>query len=61
VETKKGKLADIDELMYPCDAEVLHSGGIAKSDEMARMCQIGKGKRLLDVGSEKGEEVRIGS
>lgn len=49
-----GKLADIDEMMYSCGAEVLHPGGLEKTDEMARMCGAAKGKRVLDIGSGKG-------
>ncbi len=49
-----GKMADIDEMMYSCGLEILHPGGIEKTDEMARMCQIGKDKKVLDIGSGKG-------
>jgi len=49
-----GKMADIDEMMYSCGLEILHPGGIEKTDEMARMCEMGKGKRVLDIGSGKG-------
>jgi cyclopropane fatty-acyl-phospholipid synthase-like methyltransferase len=49
-----GKMADIDEMMYSCGLEILHPGGIEKTDEMARMCKIGKGKKVLDIGSGKG-------
>lgn len=49
-----GKMADIDEMMYSCGLEIVHPGGIEKTDEMARMCEIGKGKRVLDIGSGKG-------
>jgi len=49
-----GKMAEIDEVMYSCGLEILHPGGIEKTDEMARMCRIGKGKKVLDVGSGKG-------
>jgi ubiquinone/menaquinone biosynthesis C-methylase UbiE len=52
--SKMGKMADIDEVMYSCGLEVLHPGGIEKTDEMAKMCKIGKEKRVLDVGSGKG-------
>lgn len=48
------EMADIDEVMYACGLEVLHPGGIEKSDEMARRCGIGPGKRVLDVGAGKG-------
>lgn len=47
-------LADIDEMMYSCGLEILHPSGLKKTDEMAKMYQIGKGKKLLDVGSGKG-------
>lgn len=49
-----GKMADIDEMMYSCGLEILHPGGIEKTDEMARMCKIGEGKKVLDIGSGKG-------
>jgi len=49
-----GKMADIDEMMYSCGLEILHPGGIEKSDEMARMCEIEKCKKVLDIGSGKG-------
>ncbi len=49
-----GKMADIDEMMYSCGLEILHPGGIEKTDEMARMCKIGKDKKVLDIGSGKG-------
>ena len=54
VESKMGQMADIDELMYSCGLEILHPGGIEKTDEMARMCKIGEGKKVLDIGSGKG-------
>ena len=46
-----GQMADIDEIMYSCGLEILHPGGIEKTDEMARMCNIGDGKKVLDIGS----------
>ncbi len=49
-----GKMADTDEFMYSCGLEVLHPGGLKKMDEMARMCKIGKGMRVLDIGCGKG-------
>jgi len=52
--SKPKALADIDEIMYSCSLEILHPGGLEKTDEMAKMCQIGKGKKVLDVGSGKG-------
>lgn len=48
------KMADIDEVMYSCGLEILHPGGLEKTDEMARMCGIGRDKNVLDVGSGKG-------
>jgi len=47
-------MADIDELMYSCGIEVLHPGGIVKTDEIARICKIEKNKKILDVGCGKG-------
>jgi cyclopropane fatty-acyl-phospholipid synthase-like methyltransferase len=49
-----GKMADIDEVMYSCGLDILHPGGLEKTDEMARLCKIGKGKKILDIGSGKG-------
>ncbi len=49
-----GKMADIDQMMYSCGLEILHPGGIEKTDEMAKMCKIGKDKKVLDIGSGKG-------
>lgn len=51
---KAQTLADIDEVMYSCGVEILHPGGIEKTDEMARMCKVEKGKKVLDVGCGKG-------
>ena len=49
-----GKMADIDEMMYSCGLDIVHPGGIEKTDEMTRMCKIGRGKRILNIGSGKG-------
>ena len=49
-----GRMADIDEMMYSCGLEILHPGGIEKTDEMARTCGVGKDKKILDIGSGKG-------
>jgi len=49
-----GKMADIDEMMYSYGLEILHLGGIEKTDEMVRMCKISKDKKVLDIGSGKG-------
>ncbi|MFQ6076142.1 MAG: hypothetical protein ACE5Z5_08420 [Candidatus Bathyarchaeia archaeon] len=46
-----GRMADIDEFMYSCGLEVLHPGGLEKTDEMARMCGVGKGKHLFRIES----------
>ncbi|MGB6679891.1 MAG: class I SAM-dependent methyltransferase [Candidatus Bathyarchaeia archaeon] len=51
---KMRKMADIDEIMYSCGLEILHPGGIEKTDEMARICELGKGNKVLDIGSGKG-------
>lgn len=51
---KMSKMADIDEVMYSCGLEILHPGGLEKTDEMARMCGIGRDKNVLDIGSGKG-------
>jgi len=53
-DAEAGRLADIDELMYSCGVDILHPGGIEKTDEMARTCKIEKGKKILDVGCGKG-------
>ncbi len=47
-------MADIDEMMYSCGIDVLHPGGLKKTDEMAQVCKIGKGKTILEIGSGKG-------
>ena len=52
-----GKMADIDEMMYSCGIDILHPGGIQKTDEMATMCHIGRDARVLDVGVGKGVTV----
>jgi len=52
--SKAQTLSDIDEMMYSCGLEILHPGGIEKTDEMARMCQIDKDKKILDIGCGKG-------
>jgi ubiquinone/menaquinone biosynthesis C-methylase UbiE len=49
-----GRMADIDEMMYSCGLEILHPGGIEKTDEMARRCGVGKDKKVLDIGVGKG-------
>ncbi len=49
-----GKMTDIDELMYSCGLEILHPDGIEKTDEMARVCKIGKDKKVSGIGSGKG-------
>jgi arsenite methyltransferase len=49
-----GKMADIDEIMYSCGLEILHPGGIEITDEMTRICEIGDGNKVLDIGSGKG-------
>ena len=48
------RMTSIDEVMYSCGLDILHPGGIEKTDEMARLCKIGDGKRVLDIGSGKG-------
>jgi ubiquinone/menaquinone biosynthesis C-methylase UbiE len=49
-----GRMADIDEVMYSCGLEILHPGGIEKTDELATMCGIAKDKEVLDIGCGKG-------
>ncbi len=53
-KSQLGRIADIDEMMYSCGLEILHPGGIEKTDEMAKLCKIGKNKKVLDIGSGKG-------
>lgn len=48
-------IADVDRMMYECGVEVLHPGGLEKSDEMARACGVGEGKLVLDVGAGRGK------
>lgn len=50
----EGIIADIDEVMYSCGAEVLHPGGIEKTDELINKCNIDENKKILDIGSDKG-------
>lgn len=47
-------MADIDEMMYSCGLEILHPGGIEKTDEMARECGVERGKKVLDIGIGRG-------
>ena len=47
-------MASLDEMMYACGLETLHPGGMAKTEEMAKACGIGPGKRLLDIGAGRG-------
>ena len=49
-----GSIADVDRMMYECGIEVLHPGGLGKSDEMARECGISEGALVLDVGVGRG-------
>jgi ubiquinone/menaquinone biosynthesis C-methylase UbiE len=48
------KVPDVDQMMYDAGIDVLHPGGLEKTDEMARLCGIGPGQRVLDVGSGRG-------
>ncbi|MFQ6107121.1 MAG: class I SAM-dependent methyltransferase [Thermoplasmata archaeon] len=48
------RMADIDEMMYRCGMEILHPGGMEKTDEMARRCGVGRDKKVLDIGVGKG-------
>ncbi len=48
------KIVDIDEFLYSCGLEILHPGGLKKTDEMARMCRVSKDKLVLDIGCGKG-------
>ena len=50
----RGRIVSMDELLYSCGLEVLHPGGLEKTDEMARACGIGRDKKVLDVGCGKG-------
>lgn len=47
-------VSDADRVMYECGVEVLHPGGRDKTDEMARTCQVGPGRRVLDIGGGRG-------
>jgi arsenite methyltransferase len=40
--------------MYECGLEVLHPGGVAKTDEMARACGVGPRTKVLDIGGGRG-------
>ena len=46
--------ADVDRVMYECGVQVLHPGGLGKSDEMARACGVREGVLVLDVGAGRG-------
>lgn len=47
-------IANVDEFLYSCGLEILHPGGLNKTDEMARKCGVEKGKKVLDIGCGKG-------
>ncbi len=47
-------IADIDEFMYDSGIDVLHPGGLAKTEEMALACAIAAGSRVLDIGVGRG-------
>lgn len=49
-----GSAAGVDEMMYDCGVEVLHPGGLKKSDEMARACGVREGGLVLDIGAGRG-------
>lgn len=51
-------MADIDEMMYSSGAEILHPGGIEKTEEMAVACGIARDRKVLDIGSGKGITAR---
>jgi SAM-dependent methyltransferase len=64
------EVSEVDRLMYDCGLEVLHPGGLAISEEMARACLpaatlaaqaggAGEGSRVLDVGVGKGATARL--
>ncbi len=47
-------IADTHKMMYQCGLEVLHPGGLDKTDEMARTCGVGEGNLVLDIGGGRG-------
>ena len=47
-------IADTDKMMYECGLEVLHPGGMEKTDEMARACGVGPNTKVLDIGGGRG-------
>ncbi len=47
-------IPDVDNVMYDCGIEVLHPGGLQKTDEMARACGVADGRVVLDVGCGRG-------
>ncbi len=57
-ERRMSRAADVDEIMYSCGLEMLHPAGLEKTDEMARICQIGADKTLLDIGAGRGASSR---
>lgn len=47
-------VADTDRIMYECGLEVLHPGGLEKTDQMARACGVRPGTKVLDIGGGRG-------
>ena len=41
-------------MMYECGVEVLHPGGIEKTDEMAHACEVSRATKVLDIGGGRG-------
>lgn len=48
------RMADTDRIMYECGLEVLHPGGMEKTDEMARACGVSPATKVLDIGGGRG-------
>ena len=53
-EAKGASLEDLLETGL-LQAEILHPGGLEITKELAELCQIGSGRRVLDVASGSGE------
>lgn len=50
---------DIEEYMASIGVDMLHPGGMRRTEELAEMCSITKGCRVLDVGCGFGRTARF--
>ena len=44
--SEMGKMADIDEMMYSCGLDILHPGGIEKTDEMPDYAKLERTRKF---------------